>query len=50
MAGTGKFIVAWRNTGGAELANTQSVINALCHPRLTNVGLARRLQDGRYAA
>ncbi|HQS98165.1 MAG: SAM-dependent methyltransferase [Novosphingobium sp. 17-62-19] len=26
-----KFIAAWRDTGGSELANTQSFINGLCH-------------------
>ncbi len=26
-----KFIAAWRNTGGSELANTQSFINGLCN-------------------
>lgn len=26
-----KFIADWRDTGGSELANTQSFINGLCH-------------------
>ena len=26
-----EFIAAWRDTGGSELANTQSFINKLCH-------------------
>lgn len=26
-----KFIAQWRDTGGSELANTQSFINGLCH-------------------
>ena len=26
-----KFITDWRDTGGSELANTQSFINGLCH-------------------
>ena len=25
------FIAQWRDTGGSELANTQSFINGLCH-------------------
>lgn len=25
------FIAQWRETGGSELANTQSFINGLCH-------------------
>ena len=31
-----KFIADWRDTGGSELANTQSFINGLC--RLLGVG------------
>ncbi len=26
-----KFITDWRDTGGLELANSQSFINGLCH-------------------
>ncbi len=26
-----EFIAAWRDTGGSELANTQSFVNGLCH-------------------
>ena len=26
-----KFIADWRDTGGSELANTQSFINGLCY-------------------
>lgn len=39
-----KFIAAWRDTGGSELANTQSFINGLCH--LIGLDAPRRQPHG----
>jgi hypothetical protein len=49
-----QFSTNWRDTGGSELANTQSFINGrtqlLGVEAPAGIGMARRLADGRYAA
>ena len=37
-----KFIADWRDTGGSELANTQSFINGLCRILGTDAPTASR--------
>lgn len=40
-----KFIADWRDTGGSELANTQSFINGLCHLLGVDAPVGSRTDD-----
>ena len=44
-----KFIAAWRDTGGSELANTQSFINGLCQLLGVDAPAGSRTNDAHNA-